>query len=215
MNPILIVDDCQNQLNFLKTKLSNYFFVDIASNAFDALKACKTTKYEAIIVDLHMPIMNGIDFIKEYRHFNTEFKNIFILSTDCSQNAKIEALNLGINDFLWPEMDDQELVLRISNQINHSKNSVEYKKIKINFNDLVVFVDSRKIDFTLIEFKILKTLICNANKVILRDDLKKLVWPDLIVQDKTLNTHLTNLRGKIEGSETEIKSIKNEGILFS
>ncbi len=215
MNPILVVDDSLNQLSYLKSKLSTHFNVETFTNALDALNACKHSKYDAIIVDLHMPIMNGLDFIKEYRNFNTDFNNIFILSSDSSQNAKIAALNLGINDFLWPEMNNEELILRVSNQINRSKNCIEYKKIKINLNDLIVFIGNKKIDFTLIEFKLLKTLICNANKVISRDDLKKLVWPEIIVQDKTLNTHLTNLRGKTEGSETEIKSVKNEGIIFS
>ena len=68
---------------------------------------------------------------------------------------------------------------------------------------------------TLIEFKILNFLVQNAKKIVSRNNLKEFVWPQENVLDKTLNTHLSNLRFKISGSNFDIKSIKGEGVLLT
>lgn len=214
MNQILIIDDNLQQLDFLKNQLCDVFKIETFSNPIDALNMCKRNSFDAIVVDLHMPIINGVDFIKQFRTFNQEFKNIFILSSDNSQNAKISALNLGAIDFLWPEMSREEIILRIKNQIINSNHILTYKNIKIDLKNLIVFINQEKIDTTLIEFKLLKSLTSYPNQVISRDDLKNSVWPGMVVLDKTLNTHLTNIRSKLANTNIEIKSVKNEGIIL-
>lgn len=215
MNQILLVDDDARQLSYLKNQLSGVFSVDTYTNPIEALDSCKVNLYDAIVVDLHMPIINGVDFINQFRKHHKDFKNIFILSADNSTNAKLSALNLGAIDFLWPEMCKEELVLRINNRIKSVQDFVTYKGIKIDLNHLSVYLNSTKIETTLIEFKLLKSLILKANQVISREDLKNSVWPNQIVLDKTLNTHLTNLRLKLQNADIEIKSVKNEGIILS
>jgi DNA-binding response OmpR family regulator len=215
MNQILILDDDARQLDFLKNQLSDTFSINTYTNPIDALDSCKTNLYDAIVIDLHMPIINGVDFINQFRKFHKDYKNIFILSADNSTNAKLSALNLGVIDFLWPEMCKEELVLRINNRIHSVKDYVSYKGIKIDLNNLAVYFNSCKIETTLIEFKLLKSLILNANQVISREELKNSVWPNQFVLDKTLNTHLTNLRMKFQNSSVEIKSIKNEGLILT
>ena len=211
----MILDDSKQQLNFLSEKLKNSFSIACFSNPLEALNHCDNVKVDAIIVDLHMPIINGIDFVKKVKIKNNEVNSIFILSADCSQQSKISALNLGISDYLFPDMPIEEMTLRINNCIKNSFNFLQYKNIKIDINNFIVYLDKEKLDITLIELKLLRFLIKHNNQIISRDDLKQYVWPDQVVLDKTLNTHLTNIRTKIIHTGIEIKSIKNEGIIIS
>jgi DNA-binding response OmpR family regulator len=71
------------------------------------------------------------------------------------------------------------------------------------------------LDLTQIEFKILLLLVKKHGHLVKRDEIKEFIWPNLIVLDKTINSHLTNLRMKIEKDDFKIISIKGQGIAFS
>ena len=213
MNNLLLIDDNVHQLNFLKQQLAENFAIDTSESAIEALSKCKNKSYDAIVVDLHMPIINGLDFIREFRKSNTDFRNLFILSSENSDATRISALNLGVRDFLWPEMNKEELILRIGNTIGDSRPLLTYRDIKIDLSNLFVYLGEEKIETTLIEFKLIRALVLNATRIVSREEVRNQVWPGQYVLDKTLNTHLTNLRGKL-GDRFEIKSIKNEGIVL-
>lgn len=216
MKSVFILDDDSAQLNYLTGLLQNDFKVQSTTSPINALAIFETNKFDAVIVDVHMPIINGFEFIQSIRKNKTcNDAALFILSSDTSVQTKIQALNLGITDFLWPEMMKEELVLRIKNQITH-KNELHksYKDLTVDVTNLSAALSGKKLELTLIEFKILSFLIGHAGKIISREDLKEFTWPEATVLDKTINTHLTNLRTKILDSSVEIKSIKGEGILL-
>lgn len=216
MKSIFILDDDSAQLSYLTGLLQNDFKVQSTTSPISALSIFENNKFDAVIVDVHMPIINGFDFIQSLRkQKNCNDSALFILSSDTSVQTKIQALNLGITDFLWPEMMKEEIILRIKNQIS-LKNELHksYKDINVDVMNLTAAHNSKKLELTLIEFKILSFLIGHAGHVISRNDLKEFTWPEAMVLDKTINTHLTNLRTKLGDSTVEIKSIKGEGILL-
>ncbi len=215
MNTLLIVDDDISQLSFMEEMLKETFYVKTTNNAIQGLDILKTNKFDAVIVDVHMPIVNGFDFIKILK--KEDFKSaLFILSSDTSEKTKLEALNLGVKDFLWPDMKKAEVILRIRNHISESKAATKrsYKNITVDLTNFSVFIFNEKIDLTLIEFKILFFLIERATIPVSREELKQYTWNGALVLDKTINTHLTNLRMKLVNSQVEIKSIKGEGIIL-
>jgi two-component system response regulator AdeR len=127
--------------------------------------------------------------------------------------TKLQALALGVKDFLWPEMQKEEIILRIKNHLQTSTIR-SYKNLKIDLQNFSAFLSGNKLELTLIEFKILSILASGEGEVVSRKKLIEFTWPDIQVMDKTLNTHLTNLRAKLSGSNLEIKSLKGEGILL-
>lgn len=220
MNTILILDDDKAQLNYLSNLLKNDFLISTASDSIGARALIKDILFDAIIVDVHMPIINGFEFIKLIRQNGHSNSALFILSSDTSSETKLQALGLGVKDFLWPEMQKEEIILRIRNHIsiidnNKQELTLNHKDIKVDIQKLSAFISDTKLDLTLIEFKMLCFLISNATKVCKREEMKKHIWPELVVLDKTVNTHLTNLRSKISNSEIEIRSVKGEGVLLN
>lgn len=217
MHTVLILDDDKLQLDHLATLLKENFAIQTASTPISAYKLINTNKFDAIIVDVHMPIIDGFEFIKSIKEEKNIKSSLFILSSDNSLNTKIKALNLGIKDFLSPCMAKEEIVPRIRNHITISKDSTnyQYNDIKINTSNLSAYIFDKKLNLTLIEFKILSYLVQYGGKVLLRSALKEFVWPMEHVSDKTLNTHLTNLRLKFNEYNVEIKSIKGEGIILA
>lgn len=212
MKTLFILDDDKNQLDYLKDILSNDFIITTESNPIQALKWIETNFPDAMIIDIHMPIINGFDFIESMKSKNLKYlPKIFILSSDTRVETKIKGLSLGVKDFLWPDMSKEEIVIRIKNQLEENQN-LKFKNIYIDKDNLIASIENEKLDLTLIEFKVLSYLIANQSRIPTREEIKSYTWPDMVVLDKTLNTHLTNLRNKLAPAQVEIKSIKGEGI---
>ena len=218
MNKLLIIDDDAGQSSFLKSILSEDFSVTLESDPLKALAVTRQTNFNAILVDVNMPIMNGFEFVKKFRHQTPELTSIFVLSSDKSYDTRIEALNLGIKDFLYPEMSKEELVIRIKNHLQTDgiiNKTIQYKDITLDSLSLCVYVNNNKIEVTLTEYKLLKFLITNSETFSDKQILKDEIWSNTVVMDKTLNSHLTNLRAKLSESAVQIKSDKFKGIILS
>ena len=84
----------------------------------------------------------------------------------------------------------------------------------MNFLNLVATQSDKKLDLTLLEFKLLSYLITHQQSIVSRNEIKEFAWPNTLVQDKTLNTHMSNLRSKLDTELLEIKSIKGEGFVL-
>ncbi len=220
MKKILLVDDDKIQLNHLEKMLSSTFAVHKTDSPLVAWNHIKEFHYDAIVVDAHMPVINGFEFIEKLtKNGLQKMPLVFILSSDTSLPTKLQALKLGISDFLWPEMSPEEIILRMTNRMGESiKEPIltnQYKTLRIDMVTLSIYQNDLKLDLTQIEYKILAYLISHHNVIIERSVLKEHIWPGMVVLDKTLNTHLTNLRSKLNNSEVELRSIKNKGLIFT
>jgi DNA-binding response OmpR family regulator len=209
---ILYLDDETSQLDFLKNGLSLYFELITFANAVDAIVYLKSenNKVDAIISDMHMPIINGVKFFELIKENHLSSIPFFFLSTDTSNEIKIVGLKKGAFDFLSPEMSFEEISVRIQNRLTDSK--IKYKHISIDLKRLLVFSGKDILDLTQIEYKILFLLLQNNGNLITRDEIKNFAWPNIVVTDKTINSHLTNLRTKIERDDFKIISVKGKGI---
>ncbi|HNY13408.1 MAG TPA: response regulator transcription factor, partial [Candidatus Wallbacteria bacterium] len=132
---------------------------------------------------------------------------------------KIMGFDLGADDYLCKPFSIKELVARVRVVIRRVTGAAmpkmcEYKGLKINFDLCEVFCDGVKVKLSYIEFQILKVLIENQNKVVVRDELIKKVWNDIFIEPKTLNPHVSRLRKKLSPYEELIQTIPNVGYLF-
>jgi DNA-binding response OmpR family regulator len=212
---IALFDDEQANLALYKEMLSADFEVETFQNPFSYRTALKKP-YSAIVIDVLMPGMDGIQLYREIlKHEDYNHCPILFISADASEEVRFRSLNEGGIDFLQRMMKKEEICIRLRNKISFFEiNRSVYKlgSLKLNTKELKVFLKERSVDVTLIELKILKFLIANCCSLRTREEVCQFVWPDQIVQQPTLNTHLSNLRNKFVDWEFDILSIKNKGI---
>lgn len=209
---ILHLDDDYSQHERLLEKLKDRFNLIPSSNAIDAIAQLKTKEVDAIISDLHMPIINGFKFHEMLKEHQLNHIPFFFLSSDITDKSKVNGLMIGAEDFFSLAMSADELYFRITNRINET--ALCFKDIKINTKKIQAFRKDSYLDLTQIEFKFLFLLIKAKDQIVTRDAIKSFIWPKTIVLDKTINSHLTNLRLKIEDENLKIVSVKNIGIKF-
>jgi DNA-binding response OmpR family regulator len=118
-----------------------------------------------------MPIINGFEFIKTLKSSLQYETALFILSSDSSSLTKLLALELGIKDFLWPDMQKEELILRIRNHIQTEteftkKKIRSYKYLQVDFDKNEAYLHGCKMNLSSSEYKLLSTLIESAGKIV-------------------------------------------------
>lgn len=208
MDKILLLDDDPLQLEYLITLLRSDYSCESFTNPLNAIQSISEKQYSAIITDLHMPVCNGVEFIKKVRESNGNNLPIFVFSNDFSQLSKLNCLELNIKDYLHSSMCDEEIKLRIKNHVVNTR-LLTYKDIVIDEVTMSVHINKEQIDLTQIEYKILVYLLRNQIKVE-KKNLLHFIWPNRIVIEKTLNTHMTNLRVKIKPFNYSLITTKDD-----
>ena len=178
MNCVLIVEDDSDINNFI----NDYFVIKGYSTiqAFSGTEGLLRLKNErdicCVILDLMLPGLSGEEIIQEVRKVSDV--PIITVSAKNEEEAKIEVLKLGADDFLLKPFNLEELQLKVerniqkylNQQVSYKKNE-EFKNIILNQDTREVFVDGRNVYFTSKEFDILMLLIQNPNKVISKEKI--------------------------------------------
>ena len=207
MHCVLIVEDDSDINNFI----NDYFVIKGYSTiqAFSGTEGLLRLKNErdicCVILDLMLPGISGEEIIQEIRKVSDV--PIITVSAKNEEEAKIEVLKLGADDFLLKPFNLEELQLKdernIQKYLNFQhvsyKRKDEFKNIVLNHETREVFVDGQNIYFTSKEFDILRLLIQNFNKVISKEKIFKEVWhEDYCIDTQTVTVHIKNIRKKIK-----------------
>lgn len=219
MASLLILDDSIERLECLSEIFSAHFHVVTESNPTEALTKIIHQQFDGILIDIHMPTMTGFEFLNMLKKTMTHLPALFFCSSDRQNETRIKALEFGVKDVLWPSMNQEELILRVKNHLKKEQlplGNIEVGKLLIDFYHLTATVEYEKLDLTLTEFKLLSILARSQNKPVDREELKEQTWPDIIVNDRTMNTHFANLRTKMARYHPalQIETIKNKGYML-
>lgn len=175
------------------------------------------SKYAIVILDLGLPKMDGFDLFKRLK----EIKNIPIIISTARDDIgnKIYGFELGVDDYLTKPYEPRELVLRADAILKRHdiKKEKEYKNNKefeiydllINLNKNKVFLENHEIEFTKIESEIFFMFINNINKVVSREDIVKQTSLKKDTKNRTIDTHVSNIRFKINDNPKKPKYIKS------
>ena len=206
MNCVLIVEDDSDINNFI----NDYFVIKgyATIQAFSGTEGLLRLKSEknicCVILDLMLPGISGEEIIQEIRKVSDV--PIITVSAKNEEEAKIEVLKLGADDFLLKPFNLEELQLKVerniqkylNQQVSYKKNE-EFKNIILNQDTREVFVGGQNVYFTSKEFDILMMLIQNPNKVISKEKIFKEVWhEDYCIDTQTVTVHIKNIRKKIK-----------------
>lgn len=215
---ITIVDDIKENLELYEELLRPHFEVKTIQNPQDVLHYLGRSSTDLVLLDLHMPSMNGFTLYGKINELHPDTPIIF-LTGDPSEDSMVRGLNLGADDFIVKPVSLKELLARINNRIARSKGSTENSTITIGGFTLhcdmqLAEIEDKKIQLTPIEFKLINLFAKNPNKLYSRDYISKLLWPDVHVQNQNIDTHLSNLRKKLAPFSENIKTIKSRGYIL-
>ncbi len=216
---LLIEDDIQMQM-LIRNYLVNYDFITVAyANPKDALAAIFTDheSFDIVILDLMLPEMDGFDVAKAIK----EKMDIPIIISSARGDIgnKIHGYELGVDDYLEKPYEPRELVLRIEAVLSrYSKNSsLKIANFVIDEGAYSVSVDGYPIDLTKIEFEIFIFLIKNRGKNVSREQIINATSLEYDTKSRTIDTHISNIRQKIDDDAKEphyIKSVWGIGYKF-
>ena len=217
---IFLLDDEQDMLDTISEILLREFDVTAENNALKAIDSLKSQTYDAILLDINMPMMNGFDVYKEISKFS-DLSNtaVMFLSSITKVETKVEGLDLGADDYILKPVLSRELLARVNNRINRVSKGIplifKHGVTRMIVESQRVEINGEPIDFTPTEYKILYTLWKNAEKIVSKDELSESVWASDSVGHHTIDTHISNLRKKIKDPSLEIRAVKARGVVLN
>lgn len=215
MNLLLIEDDVDLADALQKGLENHHFQVDWTSDALMAKEQIKNHFYALIILDLGLPLLSGLDFLKSFRLSNQQTPIIILTARDRTEDC-VQALNLGADDYMTKPFDLSELVARIHAKIRRqTKGSsvLKYHHIELDANAHTVKLNQQPIYLARREFSLLKKFMENPGRVLSRETLMQAIydWDDE-VDSNTLEVHIHNLRKKIDAHL--IRTIRGIGYIL-
>ena len=201
---ILVVDDEPAIRRWLKVNLeSRGYTVDTADTGEEGLAAFENRRPDLLILDLLMPRMSGIDVVRKLRAVSTI--PIIVLSAIGEEAQKVEALEIGADDYMTKPFGMEELFARIRSLLRRAAGATTSAPVflagglSVNFDRREVSLDGQLVKLTPTEYDLLKYMIEHAGKVLTHRMLLQEVWGQAYVdQAQYLRVFVGQLRRKIE-----------------
>jgi DNA-binding response OmpR family regulator len=203
MEKILVIEDdraVQRALNRLFE--SEGYVVDIKADGKSALEAFRAAAPAAIVLDLRLPVISGKDVCREIKRENPGLP-IIVLSAVTDVTDKVLLLELGADDYVTKPFSPKELLARVRAAIRrtrkpHIPELVSFNAVSVDFARMEVTREDRPVLLTAQEFKILKFLVQNAERVISRDELLQMLGYQNYPSTRAIDNHVLKLRQKLE-----------------
>ncbi|WPC18400.1 response regulator transcription factor [Pediococcus inopinatus] len=203
------------------------FLVDIGSvkQAFDGEEGeylATEEPYDLLIVDLMLPLMNGLEIIKKVREAKIETP-VLVLTAKDSLEDKITGFDTGADDYLTKPFHREELIVRVKALLKRSGVYQDDKRLLVDDNmwlnteNRQVMVDDQPLKLVGKEYEILAYLAQNKNIIVSREQIFDRIWGmDSDTTINVVNIYISNLRRKLEkaGRPKLIQTLRNVGFLL-
>lgn len=221
---ILLVEDNRRISEFLVKGLDESgFSVVLVESGSDARSLIIQKSWDLILLDIMLPDIDGIELL-QYTRYKKIHTPILVLSALGEPDDKVKALNYGADDYLEKPFHFKELLARINALIRRTKYNFETDDDILKCKDLTLYIDKHKVEragkeikLTLQEFKLLKLLLENINRVLTRTQILDNVWGiDYDSNTNVVDVYISYLRNKINvGHDYKlIETIKGRGYLI-
>ncbi|MCR5670814.1 MAG: response regulator transcription factor [Butyrivibrio sp.] len=217
MENILVCDDDKEIVDAIEIYLEQEGFkVYKAYDGEQGLSILRKMDIHLAIVDIMMPVLDGIHMVKELRNFSTI--PVIFLSAKSEDSDKILGLNIGADDYVTKPFNPLELVARVKSNVRRytslgvvveKENVYSTGGLVIDDNAKECFLYGESVRLTPIEYKILAFLVKNKGKVYSIDQIYERIWGGVSVRtDNTIAVHIRHIREKIEVDPREPKFLK-------
>lgn len=202
---VLVVDDEQRLADLLKKQLEESGFnVDIAYDGYIGKQLVEKNKYNLIILDINLPLINGYDLCKEIRRTNNSIPIIMLTAFGTPDN-KLAGFDAGADDYVVKPFDFKELLARANVFIRRSDSHILFQE-KIRIADLEMDLSTKtvtrakkRIDLTVKESLLLETFLKNRDKLLTREFIIENVWGiDFDPNTNVIDVYVNYLRKKID-----------------
>ena len=219
---ILIIEDEEEILSFLKPNLSAHgFIIDCARTGKNGITLAEENIYDLIILDLNLPDVNGSKVCEIIRKAGLTIP-ILILSADIEIDSKVGLLNYGADDYMTKPFSLEELIARIkalSRRPQEISNQIlKIQDIELDRQKQTVRCKGKELYLTRKEFLLLEYMMAHPDAVISRGEIMEHVWDmEANLFSKTIETHILNLRKKINHNRPKpfIKTVSGRGYKFN
>lgn len=196
---ILLADDEERLSVPVATILSrNNYEVDIVSNGKEAVEKTRKNIYDVILLDIMMPIMDGIEALKEIRKNNINTP-VILLTAKSEIEDKVKGLDAGANDYLTKPFDKEELLARIRVLTRKNKKmEYVYGNIKFNAENSEISTPKASLFLNSNESEIMKMLIKNQETSINKDDIEKVIKPNTNNDNDLISMYMSFLQEKFK-----------------
>lgn len=221
MYKLLIVDDEPKIREVIREYAEfNGYEVTEAGDGMSAVGLCKLNKYDLIVLDIMMPKLDGYDACKEIKKIQDV--PIIMLSARSEEYDKLFGYELGIDDYMVKPFSPRELMAKIKVVLDR-RNSVKKENtdemafggLEVNIPARTVTVDGTRVELTPKEYELLFYLIKHKNIALSRDKLLSDIWGyDFFGDDRTIDTHIKNLRNNLGPYRDYIVTLRGVGYKF-
>lgn len=220
MYKLLIVDDEQKIREVIREYSEwNGYEVDEAEDGMSAIGLVKLNKYDLVIIDIMMPKLDGFSACKEIKKIDDI--PIIVISARGEEYDKLFGFELGIDDYVVKPFSPKELMARVNavlsrrNQSQNTSPVLQFEGLVINIPARTVTVDDEKVELTPKEYDLLFYLVENKNLALSRDKLLADIWGyDFFGDDRTIDTHIKNLRNNLGPYRKFIITLRGVGYKF-
>lgn len=221
MYKLLVVDDEPKIREVIREYAEfNGYEVSEAADGMSAVGLCKLNKYDLIVLDIMMPKLDGFSACKEIKKIQDV--PIIMLSARGEEYDKLFGFELGIDDYVVKPFSPKELMARINVIIERrnaakkeNSDEMEFGGLTVNMSARTVTVDGNRVELTPKEYELLFYLIKNKNIALSRDKLLSDIWGyDFFGDDRTIDTHIKNLRNNLGPYREYIVTLRGVGYKF-
>ncbi len=214
---ILIIEDDKSVAQLVSTYfLNEKWEVEMVHNGEDGLENAYENSYDLIVLDLMLPKLSGLEFIKEYRlEFNTP---VIMLTARITESDIVKGLDLGADDYVTKPFSPRELVSRVKavfrridkQNLFAERKYFQIKNLNIDIDLQMAKINDKKVDLTPKEFEILKNLCSYPGKIYSRQEIIDTCFGmDFDGFDRTIDTHIANLRKKLRNDDNHNEYIES------
>ncbi len=203
---LLLIEDNQDLL----IELVDFFesqnnIVDTATDGLTGLHLAVVNHYDAIILDLGLPGINGLELCQHLREKANKWLPIIMLTARDTVADKVSGFEHGADDYLVKPFSLAELKCRLDaltrrHMLKKQKTNLSFSNLELNLATREVKRENKLITLTSIEYQILEILIQNAPNVVPRRDIEFKIWGDNPRDKDTLRVHIHHLRSALEKS---------------
>jgi two-component system OmpR family response regulator len=216
---VLVVDDEPNIRDLLTTSLRfNGYSVYAVGNGNDAVVAAEKGKPDIILLDVMLPDQSGFAVTKKIRSMGIDVPVLFLTARDETED-KVTGLTVGGDDYMTKPFSLDEIMARISailrrtQKIETSDSVIEVGEISMNEDAHEVFVKGELVEFSPTEYKLLRFLMSNANRVLTKSQILDHVWEyDFGGEMGIVESYVSYLRKKLDPLTSEPVIVTKRGV---
>ena len=223
MKKILVADD-EAEIRRLVSRYAEHegYAVSTAENGEEALGLCRSQSFDAVILDIMMPEMDGFTALKEIKAIQNV--PVIILSALGSEYDKLMGFELGIDDYVVKPFSPRELMARLNVVLQRNCRNADLGKrsrlsagtIQVDLDAHRVYVDEKEADLTAKEFDLLVYFLQNKGIALSREQILNAVWGyDYFGDARTVDWQVKLLRKKLGQERSKITTLRGTGYRFA